>query len=200
MCNDAWEMIESSFPDDIVDRFWYPVVASNNEVISSNKSTINMGNSELEYVPMSVMQTNAVAATRDGLLYNFPAGWSGSLIYSVNLFFVEHEPQVKNGERVFDIQYNGSTIASNIDIFNITNGKLHTLFQYYTVTANGPYNDSLIVMLKPTASSIYLPSLATYESMNLFENPMVSPSSSNDGNNNGLYFFCCIASITSLIT
>jgi hypothetical protein len=173
-------MIESRFPDDSLDRFWFTLGASIGEVSNVTTSTIDMEYTQLEYLPMKVMQSNIVATTRAGLLYNLTL--PGSHRYFFSIFIVELDPRVKSGDRVFDVQFNGRLVISNIDISNSSNGKPYVLDQYYATKPLGPYVDYLAITFTPAASSTYLPSLAALEVMQLFDNPMVSPSSSNDGN------------------
>mgnify|MGYP000686321859 CR=1 FL=1 len=130
-----------------------------------------------DHVPMVVMQSNVMANTTSGLQYNFSI--PGKHLYSINLFFAELDPEIGVG-RVFDISVNGATTLANVDIFNLTNGRYRP-YTIYTGTAFGPYVDYVLITLKPSLSSSYLPSLAALEAMQVFDNPMIASTLFDDG-------------------
>ena len=154
-----------------MDRFWFTETFGPTNITSNTVDVSGMSDD----VPMVVMQSNLMANTTTGLQYNFSL--PGKHRYSINLFFVELDPEIGIGLRVFDVNVNGATTLPNVDIFNDTKGLYHP-YTVYTPTAFGPYTDYVLITLKP---SLYLPSLAALEVMQVFDNPMVVSTLFNDG-------------------
>ena len=160
------------FPTDSLDRFWFTKTSGPTNMTSNTIDVSGM----TDHVPMVVMQSNVMANTTIGLVYNFSL--PGKHLYYINLFFVELDPQVTLG-RVFDVSLNGSPTKQNVDVFNRTSGH-YNWYSIYTPSAFGPYVDYVLITLTPSPSSIYLPFLSALEVMQVFDNPMVVSTSSND--------------------
>ena len=161
------------FPTDSLDRFWFTSTIGPTNVTSN---TIDMSNIP-DVVPMVVMQSNVMATTTDGLMYNFSI--PGTHHYYINLFFVELDPQVTTG-RVFDVSLNGVPNVKNVDVFDLSFGR-YNWHSFFTSSAFGPYVDYVLITLTPSPSATYLPFLAALEVMQVFDNPMVVSTSSDDG-------------------
>ena len=161
------------FPTDSLDRFWFTSTTGPTNVTSNTVDVSSMP----DIVPMRVMQSNVMANTTIGLVYNFSL--PGKHLYSISLFFAELDPEIGSG-RVFDISVNGETTLPRLDIFNVTNGRYRP-DTVYTPTAFGPYIDYVLIALKPSLSSLYLPSLAALEVLQVFDNPIVVSTLFDDG-------------------
>ena len=161
------------FPDDTMDRWWLTSTTGPTNVTSNTLDLSGM----TDVVPMVVMQTNVMAGTTAGLIYNFSL--PGSHTYAINLYFIELDPAVGAGSRVFDVNLNGRPTVQNVDVFVGSSG-LYKSYTVFTPNAFGPYVDYVLITLTPSPSSIYLPFLSTLEVMQVFDNPMVVSTSSND--------------------
>ena len=96
----------------------------------------------------------------------------------INLYFIELDPEVRI-DRVFDVNVNGVPTIKNDDVFNRTSG-LYNWYTIYTPSAFGPYVDYVAITITPSTSSVYLPFLSGLEVMQVFDNPMVVSTASND--------------------
>ena len=130
-----------------------------------------------DLVPMVVMQSNVMATTTTGLVYNFSQ--PGSHTYGINLYFIELDPAVGAGSRVFDLSLNGRLTVQNVDVFEGSTG-LYRAYTVFTPYAFGPYVDYVAITITPSTSSVYLPFLSGLEVMQVFDNPMVVSTASND--------------------
>ena len=121
-----------------------------------------------------------MATTAAGLYYKLPTfPQSTSYKYYVALYFAELDPSVNaSGLRVFDVSINGVPFYQAIDVFAEVG--LYTAYEIYSPNPVGPFSDHVLINLTSTAGSVLPPFLAALEIFQLFQNPMVSATSSVD--------------------
>ena len=131
--------------------------------------------------PVPVLQTSYAAPTAAGFFVNLTAGLDTTTSYNyyLALFFAEIDPRVNaSGLRVFDVTINGSPFFQDFDVYAKVG--LYTAFELYSSKQLGPYTNHLLINATPTATSVYPPFISAAEILQLFDNPMVPPTSSVD--------------------
>ena len=130
--------------------------------------------------PVSVLQTSYVAASNIGFYINQPVDPTGtSYHYYVAFYFAEVDSRVNaSGLRVFDIWVNKKSFFSDVDVYNRVG--LYSAYEVYSPKPQGPYSDYILINVTSTPSSVYPPFISAFEILQLFDNPMLPPTSSID--------------------
>ena len=180
----------SRYPNDSLDRFWWRSMAQpGNANITSQPVNVN---SILDLPPEAVLQTNFIGSNL-GYFYNVSdqnvlttSTVTGKHSYCLSFWFVELDTRVEAaGQRVFNLTSNGYLLLSGIDIFASVKA-LYTTYQLYSSSPYGPYEDELVIEAYTAPTSLYPPSIAGAEILQLFDNPMngTAPTSTSDGTSN----------------
>ena len=173
------------YPDDAFDRFWWRYSDVPNNVTQTD---LDVGvNDMLDYPPMAVMrtslfQTDFIVNLKELGDVLTAATITDSHEYYMIFFFAEIDPRVNaSGQRMFNITVNGDVFAKHVDLYNQAPG-LYKGFQYNS-DAPTPYSDNIIIVVNTESNSPYPASIAGFEVLELFDNPMnaTTPTSSSDG-------------------
>ena len=134
----------------------------------------------VDFPPVSVVQTSYVATSNAGFYWNLTYNLAGtSNQYYVALYFAEVDSRVNaSGLRVFDVWINGRLFYAGIDVYKGV--RLYAVSEFYTVSPVGPYSDYILINVTSTSSSVFPPFIAAAEVLQLFDNPIVPPTSSID--------------------
>ena len=175
------------YPDDTIDRFWWRLTNDRNSVI---QTTQDVGvNKIADYPPMAVMQTSVIGRDITVDFSEFPdvlttSTMAGRHKYYMALFYAEIDPRVNDsGQRVFDVTVNGDPFGEGMDIYGYKNQGLYRGLEHYSNESLGPYSDNIIIEATAKSNSPYSASIAGFEVMQLFDNPMnaTTPTSASDG-------------------
>lgn len=131
------------YSEDLNDRIWSTDTSSGESAANggSINGTINT------YVPLEVLQT--AATTESNLKFNISVE-AGENEYMIRLYFLETNPLVKTGERVFDININGVKMRER---FNISQNSSRYREEVLKVKANG----SLVISLNKVSTDVLAP-------------------------------------------
>ena len=174
------------YPDDTIDRFWWRYANEPTNVIQTTQDVrVNIDDSP----PDAVLQTNFVARnitvnlTRASNVLS-TSTMAGRHKYYMALFYAEIDPRVNDsGQRVFDVTVNGDPFGEGMDIYGYKNQGLYRGLEHYSNESLGPYSDNIIIEATAKSNSPYSASIAGFEVMQLFDNPMnaTTPTSASDG-------------------
>ncbi len=144
------------FPDDVYDRYWFPVQKSNATLVqstdsglqnlTSNHSILPMSVNGYDYPPDAVMRT-ALTDTRGNMTINFPADTNSYSAY-LSLYYADLDPTANDTSRKYYVQLPDYYPTFVNPILNLTNYYPDALlldFEYY---GNG-----LDVLLYPDPTS-----------------------------------------------
>jgi hypothetical protein len=141
--------------------------------------------------PAAAMTTNYVSNGTSGYAFDISSSEiltattiQGSHRYYMVLWFAEFNPRVNAaGQRVFDVKTNNKLFFDVVDVYSWSG--LYRAYEIYTITDKplGPYTDKFVITSSPASTSVYQPTLAAAEVLQLFDVAMdaVTPTSASDG-------------------
>ena len=171
------------YPGDPMDRFWVRYSDAPTTAIQTGHD-VGLNNMP-DDPPLTVMQTSfyepnftvSITALADVLTTSTVAG---SHKYYIAYFFAEVDERVNaSGQRVFNITVNDDLFVNGMDIYDQAPG-LYNGLQHNTVAT---YSNDIIIVATTGSNSLYPASIAGFEVLQLFDNPMnaTTPTSASDG-------------------
>ncbi|XP_076906325.1 nodulation receptor kinase-like [Bidens hawaiensis] len=132
---------EIRFPQDIYDRIWKPDsdLKKNGNSTSLKNSSVSVPKDIKALAPIQVLQTAKTHSDRLEFWHNYDSGYNN---YTINLYFLELDDSVQNGQRLFDIYIN-DVKRQQIDIMS-------TGLNYKSISINFTANKFLNLTLKKT--------------------------------------------------
>ena len=175
------------YPDDSLDRLW---VTDRTQPTIQSSVPVDVERLD-DSPPVSVVQTSYVASSNAGFYLNLTYNMAGtSYLYYVAFYFAEVDAHVNaSGLRVFDIWVNGRSFSSNVDVYNKVG--LYSAYEVYSPKPLGPYSNYVLINVTSTPSSVYPPFISAAEILQLFDNPMLPPTSSVDSKLATLFSSIC---------